>query len=155
MLDTTIPQKATMGDNRVLDLQDNTRSDFPYPVVQLQNLYNHRQRVLNRKFTEPLSLFNFRDCTKIRKRIYTYPASFYLGWWKVTRWCKSRLWSIIEVKIRWLPNPHQAQLPSISTIESQCVLPECIDWTMTMRDTCAVRAKFASNKDLMVPMSSQ
>jgi hypothetical protein len=84
MLDTTIPQKATMGDNRVLDLQDNTRSD-PYPVVQLQNLHNHRQRVLNRKFTEPLSLFNFRDCTKIRKRIYTYPASFYLGWWKVTR----------------------------------------------------------------------
>jgi hypothetical protein len=26
---------------------------------------------------------------------------------------------------------------------------------MTMRDTCAVRAKFASKKDLMFPMSSQ
>jgi hypothetical protein len=26
---------------------------------------------------------------------------------------------------------------------------------MTMRDTCAVRAKFASKKDLMVPTSSQ
>jgi hypothetical protein len=25
------------------------------------------------------------------------------------RWCKSRLWSIIEIKIQWLPKPHQTQ----------------------------------------------
>jgi hypothetical protein len=84
-LDTTILQKATMENNRVLDLQDNTTSNFPYQFFQLQNLHNHKQKVVNTTFTRPLSLFNFRDYTKIRKKVYIFPASFYLGWWKVMR----------------------------------------------------------------------
>jgi hypothetical protein len=41
-------------------------------------------------FTRPHSLFNFKDCTKIGRKVYINLASFYLGLWNVRRWCKSR-----------------------------------------------------------------
>ncbi len=90
-----------------------TYKTIPHQIFHI-NFFNSkictiRQKVLNTTFIGPLWLFNFKCYTKIGKKVYIFPTSFYLCWWKVMRWCKSRLWSIIEIKIQRLPKPHQTQ----------------------------------------------